>query len=879
MAQNKKTKTVLVSGDVINDHQIYLGDRFSPDANEHIGTQTNTTQGGAGLLFHILEEVGLRRLKEKEENQKKAEDKRRKLPEPFKAEFGLGENVYNNLPSSQNGYSLWKPFPLDSSNEKKKVWRMAESLGYGCPGGSPFSYTEYSRPCTESPAVVVIDDGGLEFRNNSQKAAWPATITREADPALQWVVLKMSSPLGQGDLWRHLSSNYKDKLVVIVSIGDIRREEVRVSRGISWEQTALDLAEELCFNPEIMPLLKCRHLIVHFGSEGALHVDSTAKGKSFFLTFDPEHLEGEWRETVTGSNFGFMACLTAGIVDRLMQSDHPDPLHEGIRSGLSAMRTMQQSGHGDFACSKPEPPLAELAREIIAPKVGFPCIEVINPEKSDEKIRRNWTILTAFFEGVQKNPRPLFGVGRRVAIQGSQALTQVPHARFGKLYTADRNEIESLRSIKTMIRNYDKNDKGKAPLSIAVFGPPGAGKSFGIKQIAKDILDKKVPILEFNLSQLKDTGDLIDAFHQVRDSVLRGITPVVFWDEFDSREYEWLQYFLAPMQDGTFLEGQINHPIGKSVFIFAGGTSYDMYNFGPKIENEKEFKEFKLKKGPDFKSRLSGYLNVLGPNRRQLFDPDKKKRDDDLSDICYPIRRALLLRSMLGLHDKDQLKIDHGILSAIIETKLFKHGARSLEKIVLQLKRPDGVIRRSDLPSEEILTMHADAADFSAIVNRDLKFKTNADALAPFIHEFYRQLGIKEGWIKKHLNKDYNDLSNDYKEDNRAAAARIPQILDLVGLYVVQKDHGPDMQPEKIRQILDANLEMLAEAEHNDWMSHKEKNGWNYGEIREEENKIHNCLKPYVELIEQEKGKDRDSIRNFPEILRQAKYKIVETLE
>ena len=56
----------------------------------------------------------------------------------------------------------------------------------------------------------------------------------------------------------------------------------------------------------------------------------------------------------------------------------------------------------------------------------------------------------------------------------------------------------------------------------------------------------------------------------VRDEVLRGNTPVVFWDEFDSREYHWLQYLLAPMQDGKFQDGQINHPIGKSVFIFAG---------------------------------------------------------------------------------------------------------------------------------------------------------------------------------------------------------------------------------------------------------------------------------------------------------------------
>ena len=87
-------------------------------------------------------------------------------------------------------------------------------------------------------------------------------------------------------------------------------------------------------------------------------------------------------------------------------------------------------------------------------------------------------------------------------------------------------------------------------------------------------------MLEFNLAQFAETTDLIGAFHQVRDKVLQGLTPIVFWDEFDSREYEWLQYLLAPMQDGSFQEGQITHPIGKCVFVFAGGTSYDFDNFG-----------------------------------------------------------------------------------------------------------------------------------------------------------------------------------------------------------------------------------------------------------------------------------------------------------
>ena len=119
---------------------------------------------------------------------------------------------------------------------------------------------------------------------------------------------------------------------------------------------------------------------------------------------------------------------------------------------------------------------------------------------------------------------------------------------------------------------------------------------------------------EFNLSQFASPDDLLSALHQVRDIGLSGKIPLIFWDEFDAAfsgaALGWLRYFLAPMQDGRFQEGQLIHPIGRSIFVFAGGTATSMADFGQGLSAD----DFRAVKGPDFVSRLKGFVNILGPN-------------------------------------------------------------------------------------------------------------------------------------------------------------------------------------------------------------------------------------------------------------------------
>src|SRR5947209_7727419 len=128
-------------------------------------------------------------------------------------------------------------------------------------------------------------------------------------------------------------------------------------------------------------------------------------------------------------------------------------------------------------------------------------------------------------------------------------IVDVPFEEHGTIKTAYRKEIEGFSSVRRIIEKYLDDNSWETPLSLAVFGPPGSGKSFTIKQILQSI-DPNVARrpLEYNLSQFTDPGDLATVFHKVQDEALAGEVPLVFFDEFDAKvgvqDLGWLKYFL-----------------------------------------------------------------------------------------------------------------------------------------------------------------------------------------------------------------------------------------------------------------------------------------------------------------------------------------------
>jgi hypothetical protein len=500
-------------------------------------------------------------------------------------------------------------------------------------------------------------------------------------------------------------------------------------------------------------------------------------------------------------------------------------IRDGAAAGLTARRQLLELGHGAVGSTNPGVPLDALGSTLADRPGGFVSVAV-PADVVQRPAGHQWTVLAQAELAEGQDASPLTGLAQLAARYGQTALSHVPALKLGKLFTVDRSEIERLRTVDGLIRTYEDAKMQERPLSIGVFGPPGSGKSFGVKALAKATLGEKVPFLEFNLSQFKNPEELTGAFHRVRDEVLKGTTPVAFWDEFDSQHYKWLQYLLAPMQDGAFQEGQITHPIGKCVFIFAGGTSSTLDAFGvpepassaPKEEVER-YDEYKLLKGPDFVSRLHGFLNVLEPN------PPLEGATAD--DITWPIRRALLLRSQLRLEETAELNIDPGLLFALLNVPRYKHGARSFEKIVLTLARgrEDGRIHRAALPPDSALSRETDAKEFHRLMNQRNAFKNQPDIekLAAAVHHRFLSEAQKSqlvsqphaAWtIDPAIKKAYDDLSDDAKASNRAAARRIPDHLALINFIAVPQEHGDDDSwRTPLAEAIEKHVERLAQAE------------------------------------------------------------------
>ena len=842
-----KIQTIVVAGDVTIDWLQWRVEEQDPEDEHgqkrpnwelHTGTAMAPLRGGALLLADLVAA---------------ATDLPVLAPE-------MGE--LHNIPPREVLHSnvLVAKFPhtLKESQRKedkaKQVFRVKEYLGYCGPG------TDRDRLKVQGDDpdadLVILDDVGNGFRDHEK--LWPVAIKTQGKRPL--VILKVSRPLMSGELWNRLTRDHADRLIVVISADDLRAHEVNISRSLSWERTATDFFWQMAANRSLNPLNACRYLIVRLGLDGAILYSSWEGQPGATLYYDPTRLEDGFMDEHPGGMTGLGIAFTAALAAQMIAGKLAE-VGEGVRQGIMSSRRLVQLGFGTGQ-KRLDYPGKEVFQPLTPPPHLIADIRVPSPTGLDCSDPDFWEILQNLAEA------SLEDVAVNTVISGKDArLDMVPVAEFGNLKTLDRREMESLRSIQNLLREYLKPAHQKRPLSLAVFGAPGAGKSFTVTQVAKSLAPGLIERLEFNLSQWTSPEDLIKALHQVRDVVLTGKVPLVFFDEFDAKyqteELGWLKYFLEPMQDGRFKEGESMHPIGRAIFVFAGGTSTGLKEFTREGRPEEKLK-FQKVKGPDFVSRLRGYVDVMGVN---LADKD---------DRLYIIRRAIILRNMLKekaphLFDRNgQLQIQWGVLYALLSISRYEHGVRSMEAVLdmsMLAGRPS--FEQAALPPREQLGLHVEVEEFCKMVNRDVLLGSRREKLAQAIHERYRKDQEGKKPADHPAMQPWECLAEDYRESNRQQADHMPAKLKLIG-YGFRPVIGRE---PVILAFAPEEVERLAEMEHDRYVDERIKAGWRLGPDNAQE-KTNPTLEPWKDLEEKEKDKDRKAGSDIPALMAEAGFEV-----
>ena len=478
-------------------------------------------------------------------------------------------------------------------------------------------------------------------------------------------------------------------------------------------------------------------------------------------------------------------------------------------------------------------------------------------------------------------------VAQEIVLEGPDRLFRnVPVCRYRDLSTVDLDEIENYHAIKTLMGEYiyaydHPLQPGKAPkpISVAVFGPPGSGKSFGVKQIAKSL--DRFRISSLNLSQYRSSAEMFAALDAAL--VYEGNSiPLIFFDEFDSEldgiSRGWLKYFLAPMQDGEYTLDGRTLSIPGAVFVFAGGTAPSFPEFLP--DDEESTVTFQRVKGPDFVSRLKGILNIKGPNPVSV------------TDRRHIIRRALLLRNLFERQAQNfyntetgRVNISRRLLRALLRVSEFRHGSRSMEFIV-GMSRKAGISRYtpSCLPLAEQLDIHLDVTDFMSKLSFEQLMGDMVDQYARIAHESYRSeriehainFGMPQDEIKRIQSEDrmadWDDLSELYKENKRSQIRYLGERFDRFNTGIGLRPILPGAA-DTLSELYGPVLEQLSVLEHQRWMLDKQANGWSLGKLDVQLRK-HPDMLPYEELDESVKDYVRVSVRNIPAYLKAIGYEL-----
>ena len=649
--------------------------------------------------------------------------------------------------------AVFGKFPRKSEgNKSDTVWRVG-STHRARPDTKQFdeydSHLGKNIEACATPSVVVIYEDDEQFRNAFKRLAENRRHSRK-DPK-PTLIIGLSEKAMPTSIETAKQVFDTGTTIAIVKADGLRGRDLDIASHASIEQTVQGLSKCLTTEPLKQILGLCSHLIVLLEHSGILSI--TKNPRQGAVHFSPNFdRPAQTHPAAYGRVPGRMAIVLGSIARFVCQAGIQADLSSldlapALRLSVAAYDRMFEKGYDErnpFETAKNVLSRAEREelRDILASKSESKrrafLISSLNFPANPVSLR-NWSRL----DSLKK-----LDIGKEIVLNGVETASRMPppenkpsldnnwwpsaeiicpFMQLGRLQTFDKDEVERLANLAKLIGKYHDDPKWLTPLSIAVFGPPGAGKSFAVKQLMKTVNPaiKDSSVLTFNLAQFNSLELLTEAFHQVQDQVLFSEdVPLVIFDEFDSvfqgSELGWLKFFLAPMEDGIFRGQTSNYKVGRALFLFAGGTACTFDEFagrGPvpkgstaKAARTKREAIRKAAKAPDFVSRLMAHLDVLGINR-----PEGSPLEKPGELIRRRVRRATLLRSLLEEFAKpiiganEPARISGPVIDAFLNDQVtYRNQARSMKAIVRGSLLIGNQFLRASLPPRSMIELHAE---------------------------------------------------------------------------------------------------------------------------------------------------------------------------
>lgn len=426
------------------------------------------------------------------------------------------------LPPSEGTCSF-----LRIENDKDQRGRVMDFLGF-----SIGKRRNLAEP-TAAGDIVYLFDANLEFRQTEEDKL-PDAIGRDKKPL---VIFRTVPPYQDNPLFEYLCRHHSDRLLVVINIDDLRQGDVLISSGLSWESTLIDFKSQI-LNDQLKFLAQSRHLLVRLGLDAIIHHQPGHTGNNTRIFYHSDAIEGQYSRDFAGTMSGFRSVFCASIAESLISSE-PDKqrfenIDDNIKRALAATRLFLRFGYGeDFNIDE--------SQTIFRPEDSDvkPISVASIPDRDANELKAE---LWSFASKIGGDEPSVTNVAMTIVRLGGTP-SGVPMATYGALTSIDRSEIESYRKIRNSICEFLAKKETTRPLSLAVFGRPGTGKSFGITEIARSLeYSAKIKPVTFNVAQFTSFDDLAVSFHRIRDIVLEGDIPLAFFDEFDllGRQNLWV---------------------------------------------------------------------------------------------------------------------------------------------------------------------------------------------------------------------------------------------------------------------------------------------------------------------------------------------------